>query len=57
MQRVEGVYSKCGIIEGRSRDVVERLSRRGVVILCCLQEVRYRGEGISSIRADKDKYK
>ena len=33
-----------GTLLGRSREVVEMLGRRNVHI-CCLQEVRYRGQG------------
>ena len=33
-----------GMLVGRSREVVEMLGRRNVEV-CCLQEVRYTGQG------------
>ena len=55
-----GVLKVCtvnvGSLKGRSREMVEMLSRRGVD-LCCLQEVRYRGAGATSIGTNEEKYK
>ena len=55
-----GVLKVCtvnvGSLKGRSRKVVEMLSRRGVDI-CCLQEVQYRGAGATSIGTNEEKYK
>ena len=45
-----------GSLKGRSREVVEMLSRRRVDI-CCLQEVRYKGAGATSIGTNEEKYK
>ena len=55
-----GVLKVCtvnvGSLKGRSRQVVEMLSRREVDI-CCLQEVRYRGAGATSAFTNEEKYK
>ena len=45
-----------GSLKGRSREVVEMTSRRGVDIFC-LQEVRYRGVGATSMGTNEEKYK
>ena len=55
-----GVLKVCtvhvGSLKGRSREVVEMLSRREVY-KCCLQEVWYRGAGATSIGTKEEKYK
>ena len=45
-----------GIMVGRSREVVEMLARRRVDV-CCVQEVRYRNQGCTSIGSNDEKYK
>ena len=42
-----------GSLKGRSREVVEMLSRRGVDI-CCPQELQYWGGGTTSVGANED---
>ena len=42
------------MLVGRSREVVEMLGRRNVNI-CCLQEVRYRGQGTRVLVAQTNK--
>ena len=45
-----------GSLIGRSREVVEMLARSGVEV-CCIQEVRYKGEGTKSIGSNEEKHK
>ena len=45
-----------GALRGRSREVVETVSRRGVD-LCCLQEVRWRGASACMIVGKDSRYK
>ena len=45
-----------GTLRGRSRELVEMLSRRKVSI-CCIQEVRYRNQGATTIGTGDEKYK
>ena len=71
MQRISlvAVYTVVEIVEGlkvhtvnvrslngRSREVVEMLSRRGVDI-CCLREMQYKGRGTTFVVANENKYK
>ena len=41
---------------GRSREVVDMLVRRRVDV-CCVQEVRYKGEGATTIGSGEEKFK
>ena len=45
-----------GTLRGRSSEVVETVSRRGVD-LCCLQEVRWRGASACMIVGKDSRYK
>ena len=45
-----------GTLKGKSREVVDMLSRRGVDN-CCLQETRYRNQGCTVFGTNEDKYK
>ena len=45
-----------GTLKGRSREVVDMLSRRGADI-CCLQETRYRNQGCTVFGSNEEKYK
>jgi hypothetical protein len=45
-----------GTMVGRSREVVEMLTRRRVDI-CCVQEVQYKGEGCKVFGDDTERYK
>lgn len=55
-----GVVRVCtvnvGTLVGRGREVVEMLARRRVEV-CCLQEVRYRNKGTTTIGSNQEKYK
>ena len=45
-----------GSLIGRGREVVEMLARRKIDI-CCLQEVRYKNQGCTTIGSNDEKYK
>ena len=45
-----------GMMQGRSREVVDMLVRRRVDI-CCVQEVQYKGEGATTIGFGEEKFK
>ena len=45
-----------GVLRGRSRELVEMLRRRRIVI-CCIHEVRYRNERATIIGTENEKYK
>ena len=55
-----GVLMVCtvnvGSLVGRGRELVSMLAKRRVDI-CCLQEVRYRNQGCTSIGSNEEKYK
>jgi len=55
-----GVVKVCtvnvGSLVGRGREVVEMLARRGVDV-CCIQEVRYKGDGTRTFGSNEEKYK
>ena len=54
-----GVLRVCtvnvGTMRGRSREVVDMLVRRQVDV-CCVQEVRYKGGGATTIGSGEEKY-
>ena len=54
MLRVRTV--NVGTMPGRSREVVDMLVRRRVDV-CCVQEVRYKGEGATTIGSSEEKFK
>ena len=58
--RAGGVLKVCtlnvGSMIGRSREVVALLAKRRIDI-CCLQEVRYRNHGCTTIGSNEEKYK
>ena len=58
--RCGGVLKVCtlnvGSLIGRGREVVEMLARRKIDI-CCLQEVRYKNQGCTTIGSNDEKYK
>ena len=45
-----------GSLVGRGREIVEMLARRKIDV-CCLQEVRYKNEGVKTIGSNDEKYK
>ena len=45
-----------GMMRGRSREVLDMLVRRRVDV-CCVQEVRYKGEGAITIGSGEEKFK
>lgn len=55
-----GVVRVCavnvGTLRGRRREVVDMLGRRRIDI-CCVQEVRYKGVGTTSVGEGQDRYK
>ena len=58
--REGGVLKVCtvnvGTMVGRGREIVDMLSRRNIDI-CCVQEVRYKGDGARTFGVNEEKYK
>ncbi|ESO12072.1 hypothetical protein HELRODRAFT_158482 [Helobdella robusta] len=45
-----------GSLTGRSMEIAEMLERRRINI-CCLQEIRWKSNGVCHVNSDKEKYK
>ncbi|ESN90789.1 hypothetical protein HELRODRAFT_182616 [Helobdella robusta] len=45
-----------GTLTGRSMEIAEMLDRR-MIDICCLQETRWKSNGVCHINSDKEKYK
>ncbi|ESN96759.1 hypothetical protein HELRODRAFT_163870 [Helobdella robusta] len=45
-----------GSLTGRSMEIAEMLERRRIDI-CCLQETRWKSNGVCHVNSDKEKYK
>ena len=58
--REGGVLKVCtvnvGTMVGRGREMVDMLARRNIDI-CCVQEVRYKGDGARTFGVNEEKYK